>query len=439
VQRVAIVAPRSNRVRLASRLPRNNRYIEVKGRTMSRTPAVSGFIVALTLTLVVSAHADPVTHWNNIIVTAATAGRSGPPGLLDIALAHAAIHDAVQAIEGRYQPYHYRDGSNLGAGSPAAAVAAAAHGVLVRLYLAQRPAIDAEYAAFVLANGLTGDPGLHIGAAAAQSLYDNHYRPVIPVTPSFGNTDIGQWRSPVPLGFQYLAVSMPFTLNRVDQFRPQPPPPLTSTRYAREYAEVAEVGSAIAHPNIDTDKARFWAGNFVAQWNETMRQLADAHVPEIGERARLFALANLTAADAAMAIWDSKVFYNFWRPITAIAAGDLDGNAKTSVDPAWTSLIASPPYPDYVSGANGLTGAFTGLLRLFFGADAMIFTVKNPAPLVIDKERDYTSFSQAAQEVVDARVLLGIHFRFADEEGRRLGERIAHWTFQKFLRPVPGR
>jgi hypothetical protein len=400
-----------------------------------RTLAV--FVAAFSLFTSVVAHADSVTFWNTVINNAAAAGRPGPAGLLDIALAHAAMHDAVQAIDGRYQPYHYSAPGNAAA-SRDAAVAAAAHRVLVLLYPGQQGALDTSYNTYVADNSLAGDPGLAIGEAAAASLHMHQYRPVLPVVPSFGNTAVGQWRSAVAMGFQYLAVSTPFTLNRVDQFRPQPPPPLTSTRYARDYAEVAELGSAIAHPKLTTDLARFWSGNFVVQWNETMRQLAEAHVPDTGDRARLFALANLAAADAAMAIWDSKVFYNFWRPISAIQAGDVDGNAKTDIDAGWTSLIAAPPYPDYVSGANGLTGAFTGLLRLFFNTDRMAFTVNNPALVIIDKERDYTSFSQAAQEVVDARVLLGIHFRFADEEGRRLGERIAHWAFHKFLRPVPG-
>jgi hypothetical protein len=139
-----------------------------------------------------------------------------------------------------------------------------------------------------------------------------------------------------------------------------------------------------------------------------------------------------------MAVGESKIFYNVWRPSTAIQFGDDDPNPRTAGDGGWAPLIANPPYPDYVSGANGLTGAFTGMLREFFGTDEITFSVKNPAANVIDKERHFTRCSQAAQEVVEARILLGIHFRFADEEARRLGERVAHWAFQKYLRPVPG-
>ena len=135
-----------------------------------------------------------------------------------------------------------------------------------------------------------------------------------------------------------------------------------------------------------------------------------------------------------MAVWESKYFYNFWRPITAIQEGGNDRIARTEGDVTWAPLLGTPPYPDYVSGANGFTGVFTGMLELFFGTDQMNFSVTHFNPLLIQTDR----FSEAAEEVVDARILLGIHFRTADVEARRLGKRIAHWTFLKFLRPVPG-
>ena len=128
-----------------------------------------------------------------------------------------------------------------------------------------------------------------------------------------------------------------------------------------------------------------------------------------------------------------------WRPITAIREGDNDGNAKTVGDPGWSSLIATPPYPDYTSGANNLTGAFTKILELFFDADAFQFFVTSNAALAQQKTRNYAAFSEAAQEVVDARILLGIHFRFADEEARAQGQHVAHWVFHRELRPTHGK
>jgi hypothetical protein len=407
---------------------------------------LAALTAALALCGTVTAYADPVTDWNLIAVTAASqtiTGRPGPPGLLDLALVHAAVHDAVQAIEGRFERYRY---AGSGAGSLTAAVAAAAHRVLVELYPAQKDSLDAQYVAYVGIRGLTQDAGVAVGEAAAAALYPAHYRSPTPIgfptEPEFGRLGVGEWNSPVAMGLLHLAFSKPFTLNRIDQFRPPPPPPIGSVTYARDYAEVQAIGDKSKHPDPSvlgtaTDLAWFWSGNYPVQWNETARQLADAYGASIGDNARLFALINLAAADAAMAVWDSKLFYNFWRPQPAVREL-VDGNSRTTPDDKWTSLLASPPYPDYVSGANGLTGAFTGMFRNFFGTDVMSFTVTTGAANAKDKERDFDSFSEAAQEVVEARILLGIHFRFADEEARRLGERVAHWTFQKYLRPVGG-
>ena len=141
-------------------------------------------------------------------------------------------------------------------------------------------------------------------------------------------------------------------------------------------------------------------------------------------------------ADAVITAWDSKKHYFFWRPITAIQEGDNDGNPNTAGDANWQSLINNPNYPDYTSGANNVTGAMTQTLALFFGTDRMTFVVTSLAPLAVQKTRTYRRFSQAAQEVVDARVYLGIHFRFADTAARTQGRRVATWVFDHYLLPV---
>lgn len=412
--------------------------------------SLAGLALCLSLIWAAPARGDVVTDWNAVTmlyvnigdataVPAIPVGRAGPPGLFDVALVQAAVHDAVQAIEGRYEPYHYSDPSKFGVGSVAAAVAAAAHRVLVLLYPGQQGSLDTFYNTYLKTHGLIGDPGLAVGEAAAAAVHSTQYRPLIALPNDFGNSAPGQWRSAVPMAFKFMAVSEPFTLNRVSQFRPPPPPPMPSTVYVREYDEVKSKGNVSVHPNATTDLARFYSGNFAVQFNESMRQISNTRALNVGDAARLFALANLAAADGAMAAWDSKVFYNFWRPSTAIQEGASDGNPRTVPDPLWAPLLANPAYPDYVSGANTLTGAFMEMLTLFFGTDEMNFSVKNPSALVTVKERFYTRFSQVAGDVVDARILLGIHFRSADEEARRLGSRVAHWTFQKVLKPVPGR
>jgi hypothetical protein len=194
--------------------------------------------------------------------------------------------------------------------------------------------------------------------------------------------------------------------------------------------------------------ARFFSGNILLQWNQAMRDIAIDRQLGIGDTARLLALGNLAASDAVIAIWDSKGFYNFWRPINAIRTTLDDGNPNTATDASWTPFISStqfptnsqtPPYPDYVSGANGVTGAVTTILQLFFKSDHVPFEMYKTTgtPVAIcNNPRLYRSFSDAAEEVVEARILLGIHFRFADTAGRQLGTRVAWNVFTKALRPL---
>jgi hypothetical protein len=410
-------------------------------------------LAALTMTgWCATASGNVVTDWNALALQCIP--RTGPSGPLDIALVQAAVHDAVQAIEHQYEPYRAAPAAS-GTESSEAAAAAAAYRVLSDNRVcpdSAQPNLDAAFAPYLAGN----DPGLAIGYAAGDVLL-GEWRPA-PMMDFQGSTEIGQWRptppANAPMAFVYVATTTPFTLNRPSQFRPGPPPPMKSQTYAREYDEVKELGEISSHPATaacpaptDTDKARFWSGNFAAQWNQVGRDLASTKQLSIGDTARLLALMNLAAADAGIAVWDSKIHYNFWRPITAIREGDSDPNARTVADPGWTPFIQSghfaagsqtPPYPDYVSGANGLTGAYVATLQLFFRTDWISFAVNKATPAAVPictNPRAFSRFSDAAQEVVDARILLGIHFRSADEEARRLGSRVAFWAFMKTLRP----
>ncbi|HZO56272.1 MAG TPA: vanadium-dependent haloperoxidase, partial [Bryobacteraceae bacterium] len=180
----------------------------------------------------------------------------------------------------------------------------------------------------------------------------------------------------------------------------------------------------------------FWAANHLVIWNQVLRELASAQSLNLGKSARLFALVNMAMADAAITSWNTKSHYVSWRPITAIQNGDNDSNPKTVGDPVWQPLIVTPPYPDHSSGASNVTGAATRILRHFFGRNEMTFSVTTNNMMAVQKTRTYRHFSDAAQEVVDARVYEGIHFRFADADGRSQGESVAKWTFKHFLRPV---
>ena len=400
----------------------------VLGVSALRLRTVAAIAVCLCVGWIGSARANSVTDWNEQTVkyvagVGVPPGRPGPVGFLDVALVQAAVHDAVQAIEGRYEPYQY---VGTGTGSKDAAVAAAAHRMLVLLYPGQQGALDTFYANYLTTHGLLANPGLAVGEAAAASVF-TEYRPFVPTTPFFGGTLPGQWRPSVPglpMQFLTLAFTEPFTLNRVDQFRPEPPPPLTSMKYVREYNEVKALGNIARYPNSDTALVDFWNGDPLIRWNGGIRGLMVNR--DVGESARLFALANLATADTLMGVFEAKYFYNFWRPSTAIR--NDDGNPKTASDAAWTPYLPNPPYPDYPSGMNGVSGAMTETMRLFFGTDNVSFSMNQGAVV-----RNYTSFSQAADEVIEVRILHGIHFRSAEIDGRQQGERTAHWTFHKIL------
>ena len=422
--------------------------------------AASGLAACLLAGLVQPASANVVTEWNQIAMGCIT--RTGPATALDVALVQLAMHDAVQAIEKRYETYRgvpYATGDE----SKAAAAAAAAYTVLsdnriCPVGAAPVPPSQFDSVQLVLENAFNpyragGDPGVGIGEQVGTALLAE-YRAGSPTSPThFGGSAIGQWR-PTPstqtMTFVFLTTTTPFVMTSQSQFRPGPPPAITSQQYLKDYNEVKALGSTTAHPEgtecpapASTDMARFWAGNFGVQWNQTLRDVAIDRQLGIGDTARLLALANVAAADAGIGIWDSKKFYDFWRPNTAIVEGDADGNPRTVGQADWRPFIetlgaVTPPYPDYLSGANGLTGAYTAMLQLFFKTDNVPLAIHKASPATVaicTTPRLYRRISDAAEEVVDARVLLGIHFRFADTGARTLGNRVAWHVFTNILRP----
>lgn len=410
----------------------------------------AGLILCGLLSGVGTASADAVTDWNQIAVDAVIVGRPGPIGIVDIALVQIAVHDAVQAIEKRFEPYHFE--MERAYGRRSAAVAAAAHAVLVGMYPTQAATLDPLYHDYLADHGLSGDPGLGVGEQAAAGILQLRRVNPNPLPPPFtGGTDVGMWRPtpsflgnpPLPAPFSPMAAPWmgkldPFTLTSPTRFRAEPPPALTSDRYTKDYKEVKDFGSltSTARSPEQTDLAYFYNDNIPAQWNRALRGIALRYLHRTGDSARLFALANMATADALITAWDSKSHYVLWRPVTAIVEAANDGNPNTEADAAWQPLINTPPYPDYTSGANNVAGAMTRTLQLFFGTDRVTFEVTSLVPQAVVKSRTYRRFSDAADDMVDARVWLGIHFRFADTAARTQGRRTADWTFNHFLLPL---
>ena len=398
------------------------------------------------------ASADVVVDWNGFTMQAIAAGaRPGPSSVFDLAMVHAAMHDAVQAFQGRFEPYCAAIPD--AAGSPIVAAATAAHDVLVGLFPEQAGALDTTYDDYLAGLGLAGEPfGVLVGQQAAACILilrtgDGRF----PSNPEefFGGTAAGQWRPtsflpgqiPVPMVTPWVGAVTPFTLKDPAQFRASPPPPhLESGAYAKDYNEVKALGASVGSTRTpeQTDIAYFFADSSLLYWNRAVVAIVGTYLSDIGDSARLLALVHLAIADAIITAWDSKRYWNFWRPITAIHEGDNDGNRQTVGDAGWLPLITTPNYPEYTSGSNSVSGATSTMLANFFGTDKVTFSITSTFPQAILKTRTYTRFSDAAEDIVDARIYQGIHFRFGDVVARRQATHVANWAFSHFLRPLGG-
>jgi membrane-associated phospholipid phosphatase len=232
----------------------------------------------------------------------------------------------------------------------------------------------------------------------------------------------------------------PFVLRSASQFRPDAPPARESERYARDYDELVRLGAAVnsTRTNEETQIALFWRASPTALWNPVLRQAVASQQLTLSETARVTALFYLATADASIACWEAKYFYNFWRPQPAIVLGDMDGNAATAGDPAWRPLVPTPPHPEYPSGHTTNSSAMAAVLSLVFG-DAPGFTIAATSPQNVGFVRHWQMFDEGVQEVIDARVFSGIHFRTSDEVGARLGRQVARFVMTHALRRVrPG-
>ena len=222
------------------------------------------------------------------------------------------------------------------------------------------------------------------------------------------------------------------------QFQVDAPPHLKSRVWADDYNETKTVGSLTSTTRTaeQTEIGYFWADSGPLLWQNALRYIARSYLHNTGDSARMFALAEAALADAQIACWDSKYFYNFWRPITAIRLGDQDGNPATVVDPDWQPLINTPNFPEYPSGHADVSGAVSHMLRLFFGTDELTFQMTTTNPLAQQKTRTFARFSQAEREVINARVYVGIHYRNSTVVGQAMGKKIGELAVQNYLKPM---
>jgi hypothetical protein len=418
--------------------------------------AVAHLVLAM-LSAAARADANAVTDWNQITLAtqaAVPAGIRTPPAARALAMVHLAIFDSLNAIDRRFIPYvetkradHDEEGGWLGdrrrthpGASPEAAIAAAAHAVLVNLYPSRQADLDTNYAASLASvpNGTGKTDGISLGQSAAAAILALRSSDGSAVTLPYTVPPGPGIYQPDPAAlFVAWGKVKPFAMKSGSQFRAPGPPALSSEEYAADYNEVQRVGalhSASRTPD-QTEAALFWVENIQIPFNRIARLAAMAAHTDLLDTARLFALLNMAGADSTIAGMDTKYTYNFWRPREAIHAGDTDGNDATTADPTWTPLTYIGIHPDYISQHSAYGAAAARVLASFFGSDDFAFTITtSTAPGGVS--RSYTSFSQAAVENMHSRVWLGAHFRTACHDGLNQGKRVANYVVHHFLQPV---
>jgi hypothetical protein len=387
------------------------------------------------------ARADVVGDWNataaNVI---AAKGASGPAYF---ALVHVAIYDAVNSVDGRYAMFAVGPTSDPRGASREAAAASAAYSVLLALWPDQQSVLDAALASSLAAvpDGAAKNKGVTIGtevASAWLAARANDGREAnVPYT--FG-TGPGVYQR-TPPGFRdpvtpWLAKMKPFALTSPSQFRAYGPPDLTSQRYARDFETVKALGSATSTERTpeETEIGLFHTENPTLFWSRNLRNLADTRHLGIDESARLYALLFVTFGDGAIACFDSKYYYNFWRPVTAIPAADTDNNPNTDADATWLPLAATPPHPEYPAAHGCAAGGITEILRRYFGTREITFTFTSTVAGTVP--HTYHSTDDLVEEIKRARVFGGMHFPTSVAHGVGMGKEVGNWVFTHYFNPV---
>ena len=395
---------------------------------------------------------QPVIDWNQTLLTIVNTPGAQPANVQptrNFAILHAAIYDAVNSIDRSHEPYLLdvrapRDASET------AAADAAAHTALVGLYAAQQSTLDADYAAELakVPDGPAKGQGVQVGDEVARDLLAIRTNDGSNVTPPpfVPGTNPGDFR-PTPPNFPTAVFTTwgqvtPFVLDSGNQFRPAPPPALTSPEYAAAINEVQTLGSATSTTRTadQTEIGKFWAPPIQNFWNQIAESVATAHHSDLPTTARLFAALNLSFADSTIAFYDAKYTYQLWRPVTAIRLADTTGNMDESVtepqivaDPNWLPLAGNTPAdPSYPGAHSTISAAGADVLASFYG-DRQQFSVTSPA--LPGVTRPFTSFSGAATEAGLSRIYAGVHTRIDHVAGLKLGDDVAGFVLHNALLP----
>jgi membrane-associated phospholipid phosphatase len=396
----------------------------------------------------VPARPDMVLRWNEIALHAIRLEKTPPPmAARNLAIMHVAVYDAVNAIFRTHNRYAVDAVPEAGA-SPDAAAAGAAYHALVALFPARRALFDRSLAASLAELPADGgrDAGLDLGRFVADRMVelrrDDGARraktdyALVPLPGAWVRTP-GRYEPPLYPAWGAVA---PFAMRPGTQYKVPGPPPLASAAYAAAYREVQALGSRSSRQRTEdqTQIALFWAdiagtATPPGHWNQIAQTVARQRGTSLADNARLFALLNMTLADAGIYCWIIKFNFGLWRPVTAIRRADEDGNPETVPDPFWEPLIETPPFPTYTSGHSTFSGAAASLLANFFGADNIRFaSASDGLPGVT---RVYEGFWVAAEEAGMSRIYGGIHWQFDNTDGLTAGKELGQYVYRNYLQP----
>lgn len=389
---------------------------------------------------------DQVIQWNRTLLALLQTPGAQPATIhptRSMAITQLAVYNAVTAAErgnGRHRRPHARHPA-----SADGAAAAAADTVLLALFPSQKSVIDAQFQASLtqIGRGNRVRQGIRVGQQAAKATLaarandgSNTTPPAFVPGSGPGEYQLTPPKFPPPVFTNWAAVR-PFALPRGDQFRPPPPPSVTSPRYTTDFNEVKSLGdiNSTTRTADQTEIARFWGAAPVQNvWNQIAQTAAMSFGNSLAQNARLLALLDTTLADGVIGLYDSKYAYHRWRPVTAVRAADGDGNPDTIGDPNWTPLATTAPDPSYTGAHAEISQSAAVILRDFFGTDRLDFSLTDPSlPGVV---RGFQSFSQASNEAAVSRIYAGQHFRYDEEAGRALGDQVGDFVFDNFLRPT---
>ena len=391
------------------------------------------------VTAVGPAGADVITDWNQKAVPLVTKYSLGAPAYRDLAIMHLAMYQCVNSVEPRYEPYKAKlDAPATVSKEAAAAVAAAV--VLSKLHPEDQAKVDGELKQYLaqIPDGPAKDEGIAFGQKVAEGIVTSRandgsnapdtYRP---------RTTAGRYVATSLLVVPMWGKVTPFALKSESQFRPGPPISLKSREWADNYNEIKGIGAknSTTRSALQTETGRLWLYTGPGTFMPLAVQLSQTKALSVNENARLFALLAMATADAMVAVFDAKYHYEFWRPITAIRNGDIDGNPQTDRDPAWDSLGPAPLHPEYPCAHCIVAGTAGTVMQAFFGTGTLPeFSLTTPtAPGVTHR---WTRLEDYIQEPSNARVWSGIHYRFSTKVGTDMGRKVADYTVQNYLQPL---